>query len=128
MHTMAESNVELARRGYEAITRGDYDAIARLLDPDVKWHAGDPTAEFACKNRGQALRFMRRPERRGPGELVEVLDAGDDRVVVVTRRDSEDGESPVLGANVTTFRDGKVVEMVHYPDRAAALAAVGITG
>ena len=28
-------------------------------------------------------------------------------------------------ANLTTFRDGKVVEIVHYPDANDALAAVG---
>ena len=39
---MSESNVELARGGYEAIMRGDLDAIGELLDPDVKWHGGDP--------------------------------------------------------------------------------------
>jgi len=32
---MTESNLELARRGYEAILRGDLDAIRELLDPDV---------------------------------------------------------------------------------------------
>ncbi|MEA2392316.1 MAG: hypothetical protein QOJ82_207 [Solirubrobacteraceae bacterium] len=30
---MRESNVELARRGYEAALRGDLDVISGLLDP-----------------------------------------------------------------------------------------------
>jgi len=29
-------------------------------------------------------------------------------------------------ANLTTFRDGKVIEMVHYPDLEDALAAAGV--
>jgi ketosteroid isomerase-like protein len=31
-----------------------------------------------------------------------------------------------LVANLTTLRDGKVVEIVHYPDAADALAAAGL--
>jgi ketosteroid isomerase-like protein len=114
---MSESNVELARRGYEAALRGDLDLIGDLLDPEVTWHGGDPTAEGGCHNRDEALAFMRAAfERGGPGELVDVVDAGD-KVVLIMRRAS------ALTANVTTFRAGKVVEMVHYPDPDAALAA-----
>jgi len=116
---MAESNVELARRGFDAALRGDLDVIAELLDPDVKWHGGDPTAEGACRNRDQALAVMRQATAlRDRGlELVDVVGAGD-QVVVILRPPSRE---PV--ANVTTFRDGKVVEMVHYADPADALAA-----
>ena len=124
---MSNANVEAARRGYAAVARGDFEAVRELLDPDVKWHAGDPTAIGACQNREQALRFMRRPERPRPlGELVDVIDAGD-RVVVIMRPPGPDPE-PGLQANLTTFRDGKVVEMVHYPDPRAALAAAGVAG
>ena len=122
---MSESNLELARGGYEAIMRGDLDAIGELLDPDVKWHAGDPS--FGCQDRKQALRWMRQNWlSRGapPGEVVEMLDAGDN-VVVIMRRTGEDGE-PELVANLTTFRDGKVVEMVHYPNPDDARAAAGL--
>ncbi len=120
---MRESNVELARRGYAAALRGDLDVIGELLDPGVRWHGGDPTAEGSCHNREEALQFMRRAlVRGGVGELVEVIDAGD-RVVVVMRPPSVVGEPAPLIANLTTFRDGKVIEMVHYPDPDDALAA-----
>lgn len=119
---MSESNVERARRGYEAALRGDLDVIAELLDPDVKWHGGDPTAEGSCQNRDQALAFMRLAfARRGVVELVDVVDAGE-KVVVIMRPLAGDGR---VIANLTTFRDGRVVEMVHYPDPDDALAAAG---
>ena len=35
-------------------------------------------------------------------------------------------EPGVQTANLTTFRDGKVIEMVHYADAADALAAAGL--
>ena len=120
---MSEELVALARRGYEAARRGDLDTLREFLDPDVKWHGGDPSS--GCQNRTQALEWMRAARERGPvGELVELVGAGD-KVVVIMRRLGEDGE-PELVANLTTFRDGKAVEMVHYPSPADALAAAGV--
>ena len=122
---MSNSNVELARRGYDALKRGDLDVIAAMLDGNVKWHWGDPMTDGACRSRSEALAYMRRPQRRGPGELVDVIDAGD-RVVVVTRGIPENDEPAPLHAQITTFRDGRVIEMVGYPTVEAALAAAGI--
>jgi ketosteroid isomerase-like protein len=124
---MAETNVELARRGYEAALRGDLDTLSQMLAPDVRWHGGDPSALGACHNRRQALEFMRNALRRGRtvGELVDVRGAGD-KVVVIMRQAAGEREPPHLHANVTTFRDGKAVEMVHYADATEALAAAGI--
>lgn len=122
---MSESNVEMARRGFDAALRGDLDVIAEMLDPDVKWHGGDPSS--GCQNRTEALHFMREAiARRGPHiELVDVVGTGD-KVVVIMRPlgggDQGDEPSPPV-ANLTTFHDGKVVEMVAYPDPDEALAA-----
>jgi ketosteroid isomerase-like protein len=123
---MTETNVELARRGYEAALHGDIDAIRALLDADVKWHGGDPSAPGACHNRDQALEFMRQARsHRGVAELVDVVGVGD-QVVVIMRPPAEGGEQSELSANLTTFRNGKVVEMVHYPKPEDALAAIGL--
>ncbi len=100
--------------------------MAELLDPEVKWHGGAPSNPAACHNRVEAIEFMRRADRRAPGTLVDVVTAGADKVVVILRRQSPSGGAPELGANLTTFRDGKVVEMVHYPDPREALAAAGV--
>jgi ketosteroid isomerase-like protein len=120
---VSEANLETARLGYEAIARGDFAVVAEVLAPDVKWHGGDEHAKGACRSREQVLEFMRQAYRRGGiGELIDVIDAGD-QVVVVLRPQPDHGEDVELRANLTTFRDGKVVEMVHYPSPALALAA-----
>jgi uncharacterized protein len=121
---MSSDNVELVRRGYEATRRGDLQTMRDILHPDVKWHAGDPAAAYACHNREQALAVMGRANRGPIGELVDVIDAGE-KVVVIIRRAADDGQSTELVANLTTFRDGKVVEMVHYPNPDDARAAAG---
>jgi len=109
--------VEAARRGFEAAMRGDLSAIEALLDPDVKWHGGDPGS--GCQNREEALHFIRQALDSGiQAELVDVIAAGD-RVVVVLQPAGSDHPR----ANLTTFRNGKVVEMVAFETPEHALAA-----
>jgi ketosteroid isomerase-like protein len=122
---VTESNVELVRRGYAAAAQGDLEAIAALLDPAVEWHGGDPSARDACHGRADALRFMRHARSRGRfGRLVDVVAAGEKVVVVLGPAEGGDER----WANLTTFRDGRVVEMVHYPSVDDALAAAGSPG
>ena len=120
------SNADIAREGFAAIARGDFDAITELLDPDVKWHGGNPAD--GCQNRKQTLAWLCGRGGRGAGRLPELVDvvAAGDRVAVIMRPapTGEDPE-PRRTANLATFRDGKVVEMVHYADAAEALAALG---
>jgi ketosteroid isomerase-like protein len=119
------SNVELVRRGFDAAARGDLEVIGELLDPDVKWHGGDPAS--GCRNRAQALAFMQDRALRRLGRLIDVIDAGEDRVVVVLQPAGEEGApAPPPRANVTTMRDGRVVEMVAYETPEEACAAVGV--
>lgn len=122
---MTSTNVELARRGFAALKRGDLSEAEALLDENVKWHMGDPDAVGACRSRSEALAFLRRPERAAPGELVDVIDAGD-AVVVITQPTSSGSVPEPLRAQITTFRDGKVVEMVGYPTVEAALDAAEV--
>jgi ketosteroid isomerase-like protein len=121
---MAQSNVELARRGFGAVARGDLDALSALLDPDVKWHGSEGLGRDSCHNRSEALEFIRQAIKRGAvGELVDVIDAGDHVVVVMRPRRNSQLVDSEPRANLTTFRDGKVVRMVAYETPQAALAA-----
>lgn len=104
---------------------GDLDAVAELLDPDVKWHAGDPTSSYACQNRDQALMWIRmRQGGRQMPELVDAIESGERVVIILQPPPTADDPHPHRTANLTTFRDGKVVEMVHYEDPDAALAVL----
>lgn len=122
---VSKANLELAQHGYEALKRGDLEELAAMLDENVKWHAGDPTAEGACRNKQQAVAWLGRAGRGAPPEVVEMIDAGDS-VVVILQPAPIDGQEVPPRAQISTFRDGKVVEMVAYPSVEAALAAAGI--
>jgi len=114
---MSTENVDTARQGFEAALRGDFDTISGLLDPEVKWHGGEPSS--GCQNRDEALHFMRQALDSGLEiELIDVIDAGDQVVVVLKPQGADEPR-----ANLTTFRDGKVVEMVAFESPEDALAA-----
>jgi ketosteroid isomerase-like protein len=119
------TNADIARRGFAAIARGDFDALAQFLDPDVKWHGGNPGD--GCQNRKQTLAWLRGRDDRKAGplpELVDVVESGDCVAVIMQPHPSQEDPEPRRTANLSTFRDGKVVEMVHYDDAADALAAL----
>ncbi len=119
------SHADTARQGFAAIARGDFAAVNEFLAPDVKWHGGNPAD--GCQNRQQALAWIRGSRQRSGGalpELVDVVEAGE-RVVVILQPAPSPGEpTPPRSANLATFRDGKVVEMVHYDNADDALAAL----
>ncbi len=61
------------------------------------------------------------------GQLLDVIDAGDS-VVVVMQPPSVEGVASPPRANVTTFRDGVVVEIIAFESPQAALAHIGLAG
>jgi hypothetical protein len=56
---------------------------------------------------------------------VDIVDAGE-KVVVIIQPPASGDEPAALSANLTTFRDGKAIEMVHYPNPKDALVAAGV--
>ncbi len=133
---MSQENVEIVRRGFEAFRRGDWDQVAQLYDPDVELHGtvgglGEGSVWRGLQQISQE--FQREDaeawdERRL--ELERFIDAGD-RVVVLLhefRRGRDSGvELETDTAVVVEVRDGRIVRMQGYMDRAAALEAAGLS-
>jgi ketosteroid isomerase-like protein len=129
---MSEQNVELVRRGYEALRRGDVDSVYELFDADLTWR-GWRSPSSDCQNRAEAMMVIKeRLQEQAVGELTEVIDVDDQRIVVVMQRNPEssrtyadeglpDGHDET--ANLVTIRAGKVVAMQGYPTKTEALAA-----
>jgi hypothetical protein len=115
---MSESdNVEATKKGYAAFAAANLDDAMKVFDDDVEWvqqgrstvsgtyhgkgEVGDLLAKFAGKT------FTTKPKRY----------VADDDVVIVLTDVTIEGES-TEGADVFTFRDGKVVKAESFGDTA----------
>jgi ketosteroid isomerase-like protein len=134
---MSRENVEIVRRGYEAFARGGLDhSFLDFFDPDVDFRQSDELVGGSGQYRGHEglirgtrgllwtfEEFSLEPER--------FIDTDGDHVVVFVRlrgRGRESGaavDTPY--AHVFKLRDGKVVLIHAYSDRAEALEAVGLS-
>jgi uncharacterized protein len=133
---MSQENVEIVRRTVEAILRGDWEQAAHLLDPDAEGHG-----TVGGLSEGEVLRGVTQfrqsfeqedaeawDERRLEAE--EFIDAGHRVVVLVRefRRGRGSGiELETDTAVVFEVRDGRVVRIQGYMDRAEALKAAGLS-
>lgn len=125
----ADGNVGLVRRAWEAFSRGDLDAVTSALDPEVRWHgAGDEDASEGCRNRDEALTFIRGALAEGVTAEAYDFRAAGDRVVVLVRvrQPAAWDEPPEPHGEVVSVRDGKVVEMIVHPTIGEALVAAGL--
>jgi ketosteroid isomerase-like protein len=133
---MSQENVEIVRSVYESFLRSNWDGIAELVDPNVEYHGTVGGLEEGRVARGvQQVRQVFEEddleawdERRLEPE--EFIDA-DDQVVVLQREYRRGKRSGVELATDTAavfeVRDGRVVGIQGYMDRAKALAAVGLS-
>ena len=126
---MAQENVEIVRRAFEAYARGDLATAVSNHDPDVVF---DPAEEPAIHGRDAVRSYIQRWEEPWDdyeAEAEEFIDAGDCVVVALRVKARGKGSGVEVDARsyqVHTLRDGKLVRMDEYMDRDEALAAAGI--
>jgi ketosteroid isomerase-like protein len=116
----------MAREGFEAWRRGDFEALERIFDPSIEWRWFEP-GDWDCHSRDDVMRTLRQRYEHGfaQGDLT-VLEGGAESVIVVAHPSEIGGpEWPDETATVITFRDDRVVSMQDYRTEAEALAAVG---
>jgi ketosteroid isomerase-like protein len=134
---MSQQNVEIVRRGYVALTRGDGDTLHDLAAPefvvDFSRRLVDP---FVLRGRDEALAFFLNQAREAwddwPVYEPQELREADDKVLAFIRTTARGKGSGVEVEahvwNVWTFRGGKAVEFKYFgDDRAAALEAAGLS-
>jgi ketosteroid isomerase-like protein len=116
---MATGNDQLVRSSFDAFLRGDWNALAEVMAPDVQWLWYEP-GDWDCHDRRKVLATLFERQREGVvTELADVV-AVDERVFV------EVAGAGGHGCMVVTIRDGRIVRMQDYPNRAAALAGAGL--
>ena len=130
---MSQENVEVVRRSLDAFQRGDFDAAMEALDPRIEYdltHFPDGKVYLGHDGVREAFRIWLGTWEDYRQEVAEVIDLGEDEVVVVLRefgRGKGSGievERPTAG--VWTLRDGKAVRIRFYAGKADALEAAGL--
>ena len=119
-------NVELIRRGYEAFSRGDMDALAEVVDENVVWHApGNNPLAGDYKGRDETFAYYGKLGEQSDGTLkIEVHDilANDEHAVGMHRDTATRGGKSLDTNEIIVFhiQNGKIVEgWEAYPDMAA---------
>jgi ketosteroid isomerase-like protein len=133
---MSEENIQTVRDAAAAFNRGDVDAWLEYLADDIDYRA----VEGALDDRGpmhgkDAVRAYMQDwldmfdDLRS--EPVELIDAGEDRVIAVVRisgRAKLSGvETDLTYASLYTIRDGKVARGREYWTKEQALEAAGLS-
>jgi uncharacterized protein len=131
---MSEENVETVRAGYDAFNRGDIEAVVATLDPAIEWWpaADEPITQ---PYRGyDGYRTLVGEIREYVPDLqaeIEEVFAVADQIVTRLRfwgRGRDSGVPvEIRETNVARFRDGKIIEVREYREKADALEAVGLS-
>jgi ketosteroid isomerase-like protein len=130
---MSQKNVEIVRRAYDAYERDGLDGLMRYLHPEIEWTTTGAFIEAATYRGHEGVRrylgSMLHEFEDARNEPEELIDAGDQ--VVVSARIS--GRGKLSGApveltltSVGSLRDGMIVRIRNYPNKAEALEAVGL--
>ena len=131
---MSQENVEIVRRAIAAFIEGDYERLTDLSDPQVEYDVSRTSPES---------RVVRGPEEilavleewvdtwdEHQVELIELIDAGGERVVAVIQergklKGSDTWVEHPRGV-VYTVRNQRVLRYEEHEDRAQALEAAGL--
>jgi ketosteroid isomerase-like protein len=132
---MSQENVEKLHQGLDAFNRRDRAAWQALCDPEYETvPSGDWPEMQPIRGREAAWDFYveaDEPWEGSPYEYIEAIDAGNDKVMAQLRREMR-GKASGVGVVysywvVASFRDGKVLRMQWFAERAEALEAVGLS-
>ena len=131
---MSQENVDVAQEALDAVNRRDRAAWMALVDPETECvPARDWPESDVIRGREAVWDFyvgIFGALRVGALEHVEVNEAGDDKLVTHVRADIQgkaSGASVVFSYwMVTTFRNGKILRIEYFAERAEALEAVGL--
>jgi ketosteroid isomerase-like protein len=137
---MSTENVEIVRRGYEALNQGDIQTTLALFDPRVEVHLAKEGQQvlgpdFSPVYSGldgfmEFLGQLQAAWEKWSWEPEEYIDAGDDRVLVMLRMRAKGRASGLevdqpMG-HLCTMEDGRLVRHETYWDPAEAREAAGV--
>jgi ketosteroid isomerase-like protein len=130
---MAQEDIDRMRAGYEAMGRGDFQAVLDLMDPDIELtdRPEIPDPQTYRGRDGVMAALQRNVDSFDEFELIpESFRENGDRIVVtlLMRGRGRVSGVPVEDrlAHLWTLRDGRAVECQVYSDPDDALRAAGL--
>jgi uncharacterized protein len=134
---MSQEDVNLTRRGYEALARGDMESMLELVDPDivVEIHTGRPDLPETDTLHGHAgfmenLRLLDEVFEDVEVTPEEFIEVGEELVVPVYTSGRGRGSGIRVENRVThiwTIHSGKAIRFRVFPTTEHALEALGMT-
>src|SRR5262249_49110704 len=129
MPSIGQENLETVMIDFfGALRRGEFEAAAGLLDPDVSWQGVREGG--VCHGREEVVDTFRWGLERRRGIEALGFARGGEQVVLGARGRSIDAveDEPLEGQifNVFTLRDGRIVRIDDYRGRREALTAAGV--
>ena len=131
--TSLAADTEALRETYAALNRNDIPATVKALDPEIEW-IEPPEYPIGGTHHGHAAVMEHLSQARdtwaeGSCEPERFIVAGDKIIVfayvrVRLKHEMEWREGGI--ADVYTFRNGKAIQMRHFPDRPRALEWAGV--
>jgi ketosteroid isomerase-like protein len=125
---VSRENVEILRGNLDASKRGDWEAVAATLDPNILVRADARWPESCVFGREAVISWYQANAGESDIEEEEIIDLGD-RLLVRQRWRLHGRYSGVeLDRHLTiiaTFRAGRVILIEYFLDHAEALKAVG---
>jgi ketosteroid isomerase-like protein len=127
---MSEANVETTLRFTEALVRGDYNAAAAELEPEVEIDDTDiPESTGADSFHAWLARWDESWESWRIEDL-EIRPVGEDGTIslfkMIVKGKGSGIELTRDDAVLAEFRDGKIARIGYYNDQAEALEAAGL--
>ena len=127
MPSIGQENLETVMIDFfGALRRGDFEAAAELLDPEVSWQG--LREDWVCHGPDEVVDTFRWGlEHRREIEALEFTRGGDQIVLGARGPNIGPAEEP-LGQifNVFTRRDGRIVRIEDFRGRREAFAAAGV--
>jgi ketosteroid isomerase-like protein len=132
---MSQENVEIVRRLFDAVGRGDVEAAIRYVGPDGEWvnpaYAMEPGTRRGLTGVRTALTALRDSFAHLRFDISQIVDL-DERVLVTgtfsgVGRTSEAAFGPQTFGSVVTLADGKVQRYQWYLNAEEALEAAGVS-
>ena len=126
---MSEENVEIVRRVFEALNRGDLDAAVEAYDPEAEIVTLMSGTSHGPEGARQALEAGRRNLRGWTLDPNELIDVGDSVIAIVHIRGAGQHSGIALGdlmALSFTIRNGLIIRQQSFRSKEDALEAAGL--